>query len=172
MTANRRTTVLIVSAVVFTMLMVGIAFAQQTTFAQQTAPATQTMSTTGATGKVTMADIDNALASGPVFVEFESKECSWCKKQRPVSEALAGDYSGKATFFFVDVAESRDLANAFQVRGVPQIDIVAQKAGGQYTYVGKDGATSTSIPASRFVGYTESDALKTALDAAVRTRGQ
>ena len=149
------------------MLLGGMAFAQQNT-------ATQTMDTTTAitSGKVTMADIDNALASGPVFVEFESKECTYCKEQRPISEALATDYEGKVTFFFADVAESRDLARSFQVSGVPQINVIARKADGQYTYVGKDGGTSTSIAGSKFLGLTQNDALKTALDAAVRMRGQ
>jgi thiol-disulfide isomerase/thioredoxin len=165
MTANRRTTVLIVSAVVFTMLLGGIAFAQQS------APA-QTMETAAAAGTVTMADIDNALASGPVFVEFESQECTYCKQQRPISEALASDYTGKVTFFFVDVAQSRDLARSFQVSGVPQINVIAQKSGEQYTYVTKDGTASNSIAGSKFLGLTQKDALKTAIDAGVRMRGQ
>ncbi|CAJ35220.1 thioredoxin family protein [Methanocella arvoryzae] len=174
MTANRRTTVLIVSAVVFTMLLGGIAFAQQAAPAPQ-AMETTTPGTSGIavkSGPVTMADIDNALASGPVFIEFESKTCTYCKEQRPISDALAADYQGKVTFFFADVAESRDLAKYFQVSGVPQINVIAQKADGGYTYVGKDGSTSSSIAGSKFLGLTQSDTLKTALDAAVRMRGQ
>ena len=170
MIANRRITVLVISAVVFTMLLGGvIAIAQQCApaLAQNAGPITA-----GTTGKVTMADIDNALASGPVFVEFESKECTYCKQQRPISEALASDYAGKVTFFFVDTTESRDLAKTFQVSGVPQMDVIVEKKDGGYTYINKDGATSSGIANSKFLGLTQKDTLKAALDAAVRMRGQ
>lgn len=180
MIANRRITVLVISAVVFTMLLGGvIAIAQQCApaLAQNAEPMTPASSGAGTSGvgtsgKVTMADIDKALASGPVFVEFESKECTYCKQQRPISEALASDYAGKVTFFFVDTTESRDLARTFQVSGVPQMDVIVEKKDGGYTYINKDGATSTSIAASKFLGLTQKDTLKAALDAAVRARGQ
>ncbi len=75
------------------------------------------------------------------------------------------------TFFFVDAQENRDLAKAFQVTGVPQMDIIASKSGGKYTYVNSDAVTSDSIGSSKIVGLTQKDTLKPALDAAVRTRG-
>jgi thioredoxin 1 len=121
--------------------------------------------------KVTASDIDSALAKGPVFLEFETKECGYCKQQRPISQQLESEYAGKVTFFFVDAAENRDLARAFQVTGVPQMDVIASKSDGKYTYIDKNGAPSDSIGASRFIGLTQKDALKTALDAAIRTRG-
>jgi thiol-disulfide isomerase/thioredoxin len=121
--------------------------------------------------RTSMADIDSALARGPVFVEFETAECGYCKQQRPISQQLQAEYAGKATFFFVDASESRDLARAFQVTGVPQIDVVASKSGGQYTYIDRNGAPSGSIGSSRFIGLTQADALKTALDGAIRARG-
>ncbi len=124
-----------------------------------------------AAARVTMGDIDSALAKGPVFVEFETAECGYCKQQRPISQQLESAYAGKVTFFFVDANENRDLARTFQVTGVPQIDVIASKSDGKYTYVDKNGATSDSIGASRFMGLTQSDALKTALDAAIRSRG-
>jgi thiol-disulfide isomerase/thioredoxin len=121
--------------------------------------------------KVTPADIDSALANGPVFLEFETRECGYCKQQRPISQQLQGSYAGNVTFFFVDANENRDLARSFQVTGVPQINVIASKSDGKYTYIDKNGATSDSIGASRFIGLTQSDALKTALDGAIRSRG-
>ncbi|HTX43174.1 MAG TPA: thioredoxin family protein [Methanocella sp.] len=121
--------------------------------------------------KVTAGDIDGALAKGPVFVEFETAECGYCKQQRPISQQLEGEYAGKVTFFFVDANENRDLARAYQVTGVPQIDVIASKSDGKYTYIDKNGAPSDSIGASRFIGLTQKDALKTALDAAIRAKG-
>lgn len=161
MTANRMTVLAVLAVLACALLLAGIAVSHaQTSAPQQTA-----------LSKVTMTDVDNALVKGPVFVEFETKECGYCKQQRPISEQLAGDYAGKVTFLFVDASENRDLAKSFQVSGVPQIDIIASKSDGKYTYINKDGATSNSIGNSRIVGLTQKDTLKSALDAAVRTRG-
>ncbi len=173
MTANRVLTALVVSAVLATLLSAGIALthgAPAPAVAQGTTAVTQR--TTAVTQRYTMADVDSALASGPVFLEFETKECGYCKQQRPISEALADEYKGKVTFIFVDANENRELARAFQVSGVPQMDIVLEKSTGGYTYVDKDGKTSGSVGASRFLGLTQKDTLTTALDAAVRLRGQ
>ena len=161
MTANKTLTALIVLAVFTALLAAGIALphgAAQPAIAQGTAQ------------QYTMADIDNALAGGPVFIEFETRECSYCKQQRPVSQALADEYRGKVTFIFVDASRDRALAKQFQVSGVPQMDVILDKSAG-YTYVDKDGKASDSIGASRFLGLTDKDTLKTALDAAVHMRG-
>ncbi|HTY91087.1 MAG TPA: thioredoxin family protein [Methanocella sp.] len=120
--------------------------------------------------KVSMSDIDSALARGPVFIEFETASCHYCQQQKPVSQGLARDYAGKITFFFVDAMENHDLARTFQVNGVPQMDIVVSKSDSKYTYIDQNGGTSDSITASRFVGYTEKDRLKPALDAALQKR--
>ncbi|HMK47710.1 MAG TPA: thioredoxin domain-containing protein [Methanocella sp.] len=168
MTAIRVISVLAVLAIVVAMFACGIVVAQNAA-PMMNPPVSMTA---GTPGKVTMADVDSALASGPVLVEFESQECTYCKQQKPISEALIKDYGGKVTMIPVDVAQSRDLANMFQVRGVPQMDVIVKKSGDKYTYVGKDGATSDSIAGSRFIGLTQSNDLKTAIDAALRMRGQ
>ncbi len=133
-------------------------------------PASMAQPRSGATATVTMSDVDSALAKGPVFLEFETAECSYCKQQHPISQQLQGDYAGKVTFFFVDANENRDLAKAFQVTGVPQMDVIATKADGKYTYVDKNGATSDSIGGSRIMGLTQKDTLKKALDAALNVK--
>lgn len=160
MTANRISIMAIVAIIACAAVLSGtLCYAQQQQMQQ---PVTQ--------AKVSMSDIDSALAKGPVFVEFETASCHFCKEQRPISEGLASDYSGKITFFFVDAMENRDLAKTFQVTGVPQMDIIASKSGGKYTYIDRSGATSDSISASRFVGLTQKGDLKTALDAALQKR--
>jgi len=120
--------------------------------------------------KVSMGDIDAALAKGPVFVEFETEACHYCKEQKPISQALASEYSGKVTFFFVDAMENRDLAKAFQVSGVPQMSVISSKSDGKYAYIDRKGAVSDSVSASRFVGLTQKEDLKPALDAALQKR--
>jgi thioredoxin-like negative regulator of GroEL len=162
MTANKATTALVVLAVLTALLAAGFALAHS---------ASMPAAAQGTVQQYTMADMDNALAKGPVFVEFETKECSYCKQQRPITEALANDYSGKVTFFFVDANENRALAKQFQVSGVPQMDVLLNKTATGYTYVDKDGKPSDSITASRFQGLTDRDTLRTTLDAAVQMRG-
>ena len=120
--------------------------------------------------RVTTSDIDSALAKGPVFVEFETAGCHYCQQQKPISQGLASDYSGKVTFFFVDANENRDLARSFDVTGVPQIDVIASGSNGKYTYIDRDGAKSDSVTASRFIGLTQASDLKPAVDAALKNR--
>ncbi len=119
---------------------------------------------------ITMADVDNALANGPVFLEFETSECSYCKQQHPISQQLQSDYAGKVTFFFVDANENRDLARAFQISSVPQMFVIASKTDNKYTYVGENGKTSDSISASKLLGVHQRDQLQTILDAAIQLR--
>ena len=123
-----------------------------------------------AQSRVTTSDIDSALAKGPVFVEFETAGCHYCQQQKPISQGLASDYSGKVTFFFVDANENRDLARSFDVTGVPQMDVIVSGYNGKYTYIDTKGATSDSVTASRFMGLTQASDLKVALDAALKYR--
>ncbi len=163
MTANKVTTALVVLAVLAALLTTGFAMSRS---APMPVAAAQ-----GTVQQYTMTDIDNALAKGPVFIEFETKECGYCKQQRPISEALANECGGKVTFFFIDANENRALARQFQVSGVPQMNVLLSKTPTGYTYVDKDGKTSDSITASRFQGLTDKDTLRATLDAAVRLRG-
>jgi thioredoxin-like negative regulator of GroEL len=162
MTANKATIALVVLAVFTAVLATGVGLVHS---------ASMPAAAQGTVQQNTMTDVDDALAKGPVFIEFETKECSYCKQQRPISEALANDYSGKVTFFFVDAAENRALAKQFQVSGVPQMDILLNKTATGYTYVDRDGKPSDSIAASRFQGLTDRDTLRTTLDSAVQMRG-
>lgn len=131
----------------------------------------RTAGISGQAQQITMADIDQALQKGPVFLEFETPECGYCKQQRPISEKLAEEYGSNVTFMFVDAKENRDLARTFQVTGVPQINVIANRTDGQYTYVGRDGTVSGNINESKFLGLTQEAALRTALDTAIKLRG-
>lgn len=120
--------------------------------------------------QTTTADIDAALVKGPVFLEFETQSCGYCKQQHPISEGLARNYPS-VTFMFVDASENRNLASQFGVSGVPQMSVISQKTGDGYTYVDKDGKATGNMESAKFMGLTQADALKNALDAAVRMRG-
>ena len=117
-----------------------------------------------------MAEIDAALAGGPVFVEFGAAWCEWCQKEKPVVEGLALNYSG-ITFVDVDTDVNGKLADSFYVSGIPQMAIVARKnPDGSYLYVDQDGLATTDRYGSRIVGYRESAELKPLLDAALAAR--
>jgi len=161
MTANRITVLAVLAVLACALLLAGVVISKAQMSGSQQVAASQ----------VTMSDVDNALQKGPVFIEFETKECGYCKQQHPISQELADEYRGKVTFFFVDAQEDRDLAKVFQVTGVPQMDIIASKSNGKYTYINSNAVASDSIGSSKIEGLTQKDTLKPALDAAVRTRG-
>ena len=168
MTANKATIALVVLAVLSVLLGAGVALSHHAPPA--VAQSTSDVAPATLSSQYSMADIDNALATGPVFVEFETTWCPHCKEQHPISAALADEYKGKVTFFFVNAEEDRALANQFQANAYPQMDVIASKSGGGYTYVDNNGKASNSIAASRFLGTTDRNTLKTALDAAVQMR--
>jgi thioredoxin 1 len=118
-----------------------------------------------------MNEIDAALEKGPVFVEFGAPWCGWCTAQKPIVDELSGEYPG-ISFIDVNVDENGSLADAFYVNGIPQMDLIVRKnPDGSYLYVDIEGKATSDRKKSAIVGYREKEALKTALDAAVRARG-
>ena len=114
-----------------------------------------------------MAEIDAALASGPVVLEFGATWCGWCQLEKPVLEGLAGQYKN-VSFLEVDYDSNAALDDAFYVEYIPQLDVIARKnADGSYLYIGPDGGPTTDRYRSRIVGYTETDALKPLVEAAI-----
>ena len=84
---------------------------------------------------------------------------------------LSGEYPG-ISFIDVNVDENGSLADAFYVNGIPQMDLIVRKnPDGSYLYVDIEGKAIGDRKKSAIVGYREKEALKTALDAAVRARG-
>lgn len=58
-------------------------------------------------------------ANGPVVVDFYTPWCGPCKMLAPLLEALAEHFAGRIQFFKVNVEEAPELAERFQVTGVP-----------------------------------------------------
>ena len=117
-----------------------------------------------------MTAIDSALARGPVFVDFGATWCSWCEKEKPVVQGLAGEYTA-VTFLSVDTDQDTALADAFSVEGIPQMAIIVKKkADGSYVYIGPDGKATTDRYSSRIIGYREAGELRPLLDAAAAAR--
>ena len=58
-------------------------------------------------------------ASKPVLVDFWADWCAPCKIMKPVMDALAGAYSGKAYFAKVNVDSNQGIALSYGVRSIP-----------------------------------------------------
>lgn len=61
--------------------------------------------------------------SGTVLVDFYAEWCGPCKMIAPVLEELDSELKEKAKIFKVDVDKSNDLAQKYEVMGVPTLII-------------------------------------------------
>lgn len=117
-----------------------------------------------------MQPIDSALVNGPVLLEFYTDGCEYCQQEKPIIDQLQGEYPG-VSFQSVNAINSKDLANAFGVTSVPQMDAIAKKnADGSYVYATIQGSTTTDRHGSRIVGFTQKSDLVTAINAALYAR--
>lgn len=114
-----------------------------------------------------MTEIDAALASGPVFIEFGAEWCHWCDEEKPIIDRLAVEYPG-VTFLSVDTDHSKTLARNFYVNGIPQMNIIVRKnPDASYVYIDQNGNMVVSRQNSAIVGFRKYDELKPLVDAAV-----
>jgi len=60
-------------------------------------------------------------SSVPVLVDFTAVWCGPCKMLEPLVKQLAEQWSGKARVVKLDVDQEPDLANSYQVMGVPTL---------------------------------------------------
>ncbi len=61
----------------------------------------------------------------PVLVDLYADWCAPCKQMEPILEDLARELEGKLEVVRVDVESNRALAQAFQVRSVPMLVLIA-----------------------------------------------
>jgi len=59
----------------------------------------------------------------PVLVDFWSPACPPCLMLGPIIEEIAGEFEGKAKIGKVNVAENQELAQKYEIRGVPTLII-------------------------------------------------
>lgn len=57
----------------------------------------------------------------PVLVDFYADWCGPCKMQAPVLKEAAGELKGKAKIIKIDVDKNQEIANKYQIRGVPTL---------------------------------------------------
>ena len=68
-------------------------------------------------------EFKSEIESGITVVDFFATWCGPCKMLAPVLEGLSGDMEGKVKFIKVDIDQSLDLANEFQIASVPTMVI-------------------------------------------------
>lgn len=61
--------------------------------------------------------------NGAILVDFFAEWCGPCKMVAPVLEELSTELEGKAKIFKVDVDKSGDLAEKYEIAGVPTLMI-------------------------------------------------
>ena len=71
----------------------------------------------------------------PVLVDFWAPGCSPCEMIKPVIEEIAEEFKGKAEVGKANVAENQELAQKYEIRGVPTLIIfkdgkIAERATG------------------------------------------
>lgn len=59
----------------------------------------------------------------PVLVDFSATWCGPCQMMGPVLEQMAAEYEGKAKIVKVDIDESMELAQKYQIMSVPNMII-------------------------------------------------
>lgn len=72
---------------------------------------------------VNSSEFKSEIENGVTIVDFFATWCGPCKMLAPVLEGLSSEMEGKAKFIKVDIDQSLDLANEFQIASVPTMVI-------------------------------------------------
>ena len=84
-------------------------------------PAKESILADGSVTALDASNFDEAIANSPkpVLVDFWAGWCMPCKVMKPVFEAMARDYAGRAYFAKVDIDRNPSVAMKFDVMSIP-----------------------------------------------------
>lgn len=68
-----------------------------------------------------VAEFDEAIASGVILVDFFATWCGPCKMLAPVLEELSVAYQGRVEIVKVDVDELGDVASRYGIMSIPTL---------------------------------------------------
>jgi thiol-disulfide isomerase/thioredoxin len=115
--------------------------------------------------------INTALQEGPVFLRIGAEWCKACKGMKPILKELAAEYEGKVTVMSVDVDQSPDLVEYFDVKPIPDSSVIIGIEKGKYIYMRGDGNPSKDRSEASIVGLYDEEMYEELLDLALLQEG-
>jgi protein disulfide-isomerase-like protein len=77
----------------------------------------------------------SGATTGDWLIKFYAPWCGHCKTLAPIYEEVAKQLKGEVNVAKVDVTESRDLGNRFEIKGFPTVKFLSK--GNVYTFKGR-----------------------------------
>ena len=107
----------------------------------------------GIVNELSTANFDNAISKArlPVLVDFWAGWCAPCTVMKPVMEAMAKDYSGKAHFAKVDVDRNQALARRYSVMSIPNF-VIFRNGGPVDRILGAVGRSGLETVLKKYLG--------------------
>lgn len=115
-----------------------------------------------------LAQINNYLKKGPVFLKIGAEWCSPCQKMKPILKELATEYGGKATIVFIDTDKSPKLADYFGVDSIPDSCVIVSLKNGQYVYMKQSGKVTTDRSQARIIGLYDKEVFESVINLATK----
>jgi thiol-disulfide isomerase/thioredoxin len=112
--------------------------------------------------------VNSSLQNGPVFFKLGAEWCGPCQEMKPILNELATDSKGKVAIISVDVDQSPELADYFEVNSVPESYMILGIENGEYVYMQEDGNVTRDRFKARILGSRDKQVLTNVLNLALQ----